>query len=109
LRHISFYVNYKTIFYIKNNIFQVFQKQDKLLIGFFSVSSLSLALGLLDGLRFLLGLVGADVDNLDALLAVVLGATVRECCLRVELVLQEGAAGGLLGVDEWAAVANLLG
>ena len=59
-------------------------------------------------LRLLLLGLGSDVDNLDALLTVVLRAAVRELSLGVEIFLQNLAAGSLLKVDQWATVADLL-
>jgi hypothetical protein len=74
------------------------------LFGLFSGNAVSLCL---QGLLGLLLVLCADVNDLDAFLAVVLGAAIRELGLGVELVLEEAAAGSLLDVDQRSAVAHL--
>ena len=59
-------------------------------------------------LGFFLGFVGTDVNDFDSLLTVVLGAAFGEGSFGIEIVLEEGAAGGLVSVDQWATVAHLL-
>jgi len=74
------------------------------LFGLFSGNAVSLCL---QGLLGLLLVLCADVNDLDAFLAVVLGAAIGELGLGVELVLEEAAAGSLLDVDQRSAVAHL--